>query len=98
VNLPFHVLPDGTQVPTIHLLYQAPAGTTQVEGEPLVDSGPTVARLACSPLIEDLSLCYGREAPMLRTDDPRAVTCPNCKDTKEYQKKVVDYARGGIIV
>ncbi len=79
------VLPDGTLILLIHYLFRTPAGTTSLEGEPLVQ-GPETCKIACSPNLLEMCADANRPWPWRRTDDPRAATCPLCKETPQYKK------------
>lgn len=55
--------------------------------------GTYVLVLACSQHIE--KFCVGRRTPLYkRTEEPRAVTCPQCKATQEYQSALQEMGLG----
>lgn len=84
------ILPDGTSLVLIHYLYLAPAGLLQPPaGDPLPGVPPAAStyKLACEPRMAEFSMSAGptgRAYPWRRTDEPRAVTCPNCKSSKVW--------------
>lgn len=79
------ILADGSTLHLVHFCYQAPEGTHASKGRPLTDSRP-VWRIACTPHLTELHATGGRDHPWRRTEDPRAVSCPLCKETEQYQQ------------
>lgn len=59
----------------------------EVDGKPRLMTKPTRGRLACDPkrLVAQVTR-GGVTAVTPRTDDPRAVTCPKCKASKDYER------------
>ncbi len=91
------LLPDGRVC--IHWFVADPAGpirngeatVSQTQGGPLVIGGG-VGRLACRPQQNSvLTQIRGNVAfPCGNSDDPRAVTCPDCMATEEYKKRMAE--------
>ncbi len=79
------ILEDGTQVLLIHLVYRSPAGLTSSIGEPVAPDRPPTWKIACTPNLLEMAATQSRAHPWLRTDDPRAVSCPMCKKTPVFQ-------------
>lgn len=70
------VVEDGSKITVVHLIVPgAPFG-------PLSLVKDIHWRIACMPNVCEMSA--GRPAPILRTDDPRGVNCPCCKNTVHY--------------
>lgn len=68
------ILEDGTKITVVHL---AVLTVTYDRGN---RSKPRKSwRIACCPNMEQMSRCSGRNVPYLRSNDPRAVSCPACK-------------------
>jgi hypothetical protein len=72
------VLEDGSRITAVHLSIMVP-----VEEADAIIAGAVVERIACAPRMPDLSAA-GKMAPVVRTDDPRIVSCPLCKMSKQY--------------
>jgi hypothetical protein len=53
--------------------------------------------IACTPNLTLLHDVDGRGA-ILRTDDPRAVTCPNCQDTDAYKTGMARVRARGVAI
>jgi hypothetical protein len=89
---------DGTGLVCIHLFVQDPEAGSYTEPHALhpvfengvhvpgrVEARPTRGRLACNPVRNPATVVRGRMTVVTpRTDDPRAVTCPKCRVSKEY--------------
>jgi hypothetical protein len=84
------LLEDGSWVLLVHFIYQAPEGLFVGLGLPLTDSKEKRWRIACAPemLEQNFPTQTGRNFPVQRTNDPRAVSCPNCKQTQMYQDEL----------
>ncbi len=92
-----HLLEDGvTEVTTIHFVYLSPAGTTAIQGQPLVAGKPTW-KIACVPNLIQMAADRSRAFPWHRSDDSRAVTCPLCKETAAYKAQVVQLRAAGAL-
>lgn len=63
-------LADGSEIVPVHFL------TTPEFGKPAI---------ACMPGLFDFTAGKHRAVPVLRTDEPRSVTCPMCKRTKFFE-------------
>ncbi len=81
------VLEDGTTLLLIHFLFQSPRGVLQITGRPLLPSEFTW-KIACTPNLMEFGADRSRECPWMRSDDPRAVTCPLCKATEIFQQRL----------
>lgn len=82
MNLPPIVTPDGVQTDRviIHFLVMIPATDHAV-------SGAEMLRLACQPNNTQMSSFLHRPEPIPRTAEPRAVTCPLCRETTIFKEK-----------
>jgi hypothetical protein len=84
---------DGTGRVRIHHFVRDGAGPVRLPArvEP-TPAGPLrlgggVGKIACRPALADVDRVAGGVArPVLFSDDPRAVTCPECRATEDYQK------------
>ena len=70
------ILSDGTEIIPIHLVYP-----DEVDDR--------LMRIACIP---GFDFVRGVAFPWLRSDDPRAVNCPLCKETSEYKVGIAEIA------
>lgn len=61
---------DGTERKVIHLAVPVAFGLAP----------------ACSPWPQDMTAHDDRTFPLLRSEDPRAVTCLACRETDEWKK------------
>lgn len=90
---------DGTGRICIHLFVQDPKGCfvephalhpvyeNGVQVKQRLEAKPTRGRLACDPKRNPKPVTQGNVTTITsRTDDPRAVTCPKCKASKDYQE------------
>lgn len=93
---------DGSGKVCIHLLVPDPRGAVVephalhpvikdgqvVKGE--VDAGPKRFRVACNSRVADVQPRVNGNVVSLfhRTDDPRAVSCPKCKASKDYENMI----------
>ena len=66
------ILADGTEITIVHFV------VTQSKGY------RTRPFIACVPGLENFASNSQRENPWMRTDEPRSVTCPLCKGSKEH--------------
>lgn len=82
------ILEDGSGLVLIHFMFQSPAGMIRLKGIPLGASGEETWKLACVPNMTEMAQAHNRPLPMHRTDDPRAVTCPQCRETQEFREKM----------
>jgi hypothetical protein len=78
------ILEDGTKFVLIHYTYLSPAGTTSAEGEVLAPEQLDSWKIACRPSLTVHHAGNGRTVPIRRSDDPRAVNCPECKRTDQF--------------
>lgn len=84
---------DGSGIVCIHLFVRDPNGSF-VEPHVLhqevgkkMEARPTRGRLACDRKKTVTQVKRGNVTTVvLRSDDPRAVTCPKCKATTEYSE------------
>ena len=81
------ILEDGTEVTLIHLVFLSPVGLIEGAGKPLSSLGESW-KIACMPNLLEMSQQQNRAAPFMRSDDPRAVTCPNCKQSEQYRRGI----------
>src|SRR3954467_7971518 len=69
------------------------------EGQPIkqkVTARPTLGRLACDPNRNPgPRVVRGVTYVTIRTDDPRAVTCPKCLASADYKQMMSNYESGG---
>ena len=51
---------------------------------------PGAKSIVCMPGLNEKEMCsvHGREVPLQRTEDPRAVNCPMCKKTLEFKQSL----------
>ena len=78
------LLPDGSRVTLIHFVYRLPRGP--FGGTAVADAaGGQRWSVACVPNLLELHAANMRPTPWQRTDDPRAVTCPECKKSEAYR-------------
>jgi hypothetical protein len=76
---------DGTEMVLIHFVYRSPAGLAYSSGAVLNPQADWTWKLACSPNLTEMHAQASRPFPYHRSDDPRAVTCPACKDTEAFK-------------
>ena len=74
-------LPDGRVQTTIHVVH--PVG--EADSESVTGSRVRWA-MACTPNLIQLHASRGRPVPYVRSDDPRAVTCPACQETEVFKQ------------
>ena len=74
-------LPDGRVQTTIHFVH--PVG--EADSESVTGSRVRWA-MACTPNLIQLHASRGRPVPYVRSDDPRAVTCPGCMQSAEWKE------------
>ncbi len=79
------LLEDGRTILLVHFVYRSPRGTLAHEGTPLANTEETY-KIACAPRLVEMSAFGSRAFPWQRTDDVRAVSCPLCRETVEFQK------------
>ena len=80
------ILEDGiTTIVLVHYVYRSAAGTTIFAGNNILPDVEGTWKVACAPNLMELSAHFGQEFPWQRSDDPRAVNCPLCKRTNQYQ-------------
>jgi hypothetical protein len=73
-----HIAPDGSEEVLIHYVYEAPG---------LVLANTVREVVACLPGKTVLHSTY--RSPMVRrTNEPRAVTCANCKQTDVFKARM----------
>lgn len=80
--------PDLQEFVLIHLLYQSSAGLIEQQGADLCPPRPKTWKIACVPGLLELAAHRSHPCPHLRTDDPRAITCPQCKKTVIYKERM----------
>ena len=73
---PTMILEDGSEIVLQHFLVPA--------------EGRSKAHLACLPGLTDFASGQFRGMPWIRTDEPRSVSCPMCKETQEYKAALVN--------
>ena len=67
------ILEDGSEINLIHYVHKV----------------RNVNKIACVPTLPEADMCLGKKWYVWqRSDDPRAVSCPMCKATQEYQETV----------
>lgn len=82
MNVVESVRPDGTAFVPVHWVYRRP--------------GEAEWRVACMPAALEMCARHGlRVPPLQRTDDPRAVACPFCRDTQEFRDAANQYPTEG---
>lgn len=86
----FHIDADGSQATTIHFVYQDVVGLADAKVSSLGGSRQQEWRVACAQNAIVDQPRQPNEAPWLRSDDARAVTCPLCRDSKAFQKALAD--------
>jgi hypothetical protein len=86
----YMVLEDGSALLLIHFVYQAPPGVMRQQGVRLGPPAPDQWRVACTPRLPEADMSTGpkRQEVWHRSDDPRAVTCPLCKETEEFKRRM----------
>ena len=95
------LMEDGTKLILVHFVFsftptngflsppepvasaEAPAGSLGLRSRK--KAREVVQLIACVPGLPQASSREGQPWPWHRTEDPRAVTCPNCKRTAVYQ-------------
>lgn len=90
---------DGSGRVCIHLFVQDESGPfvepcvihpvfeDGVQVKQKVDLKPTRGRLACDPKRNVAPVINGNVVTVThRTEDPRSITCPRCKDTDDYRR------------
>lgn len=82
------LMPDGMPIHLIHFIYQSPAGVILQQGERLAE-GEDTWKIACIPQQREFFGTGTRPHPFRRTDDPRGVTCPQCKDTPAFKEHLI---------
>lgn len=85
--------PEGTFSVQVHFLYASPAGLASGEG---VAPGVLTWKIACVPGLIEFHADRARAFPWARTDDPRAVTCKECRATAEYEKALLALRNAGV--
>jgi hypothetical protein len=88
------LLPDKSGRILIHYFVHDPAGPAETPtGVTMTALGPLKlggarGRIACQPKLESVTpqVRAGVTYPIPHSDDPRAVTCPACKETEEYKR------------
>ena len=86
------LLPDGSGRVRIHYFVHDPKGpVTTPSGAVMTALGPmklggVVGRIACQPQMASVTpkVVKGELQPTVHSDDPRAVTCPECQASSEY--------------
>lgn len=78
------ILEDGTSIILIHFTFLSPRKLLK-EGR--VTDGPDLTwKIACRPFIVQIPQGEHGAVPYLRSEEPRAVTCPHCKGSSEWQQ------------
>jgi hypothetical protein len=94
LNIELKLLPDGTGRIRIHWLVRDPVGKIAIQSRVIETSwGPKVMegqrwRMACQPHLASIAPQQqgDKTVPYPCSDDPRAVTCPECMKTEEFEK------------
>ena len=84
------LLSDGRKIVPIHFTFLSKDGDISIGGVPLPAMESTW-RVACTPRAVELHAMWNRQVPWLRTDDPRACTCPVCQNTLEWVEAMKPY-------
>lgn len=80
------ILDDGSGLYLVHFVYPSAAGLVKSKGMPLGPARQETYKVACVPDMLEMAANASRGSPWQRTDDVRAVTCPLCIRTEEFQK------------
>ena len=94
------LLPDGSGRVRIHWYMRTPDGPIKPPENGMPDiyakklGWPTSGRIMCAPGVKDIrpQIKGASIHPVVHSDDPRAVTCPECMETEEYKKVMEEYA------
>ncbi len=93
------LLPDGSGRVRIHWLelredgpVKTPEGTVPTSQGP-IRMGGAVGRIACAPRQKKVGAVTekGETSLVVHSDDPRAVTCPECQEKEEYKAAMRQY-------
>jgi hypothetical protein len=75
---------DGSVIYLVHFVFKSPKGIVRQQGKELNAVDPTW-KIACAPGLVEMEAQATRAFPWMRSDDPRAVSCPLCQRTAEYR-------------
>lgn len=97
------LLPDKSGRVRIHYFVHTPDGPAQTPGRVAMTAmgplrlGGSRGKIACQPGLADVTpqAVGGSWHLCCHSDDPRAVTCPECEKTEDYQKAMALLAEVG---
>jgi hypothetical protein len=91
------MLEDGTVIVLIHFIFKSPRGIIRAQGLPVkqIAQRQDSWKIACVPNMqtEDMSQRFMQQFPWIRSEDPRAVTCPQCMQSPEFKAALAKVPR-----